>query len=121
MISAEIPDKQTQAQLFEIVSNHMMHGPCGFANKKSPCMVNGKCIRCFPKKFHGATIVDQDGFPVYRRRNYGGQGLERKHGGCKKNWRQNLSHKINEGIGKVLGRLRGVGSRHSTIEDNFLM
>ncbi|KAL5162605.1 hypothetical protein HKD37_07G019693 [Glycine soja] len=71
MISAEIPDKQTQAQLFEIVSNHMMHGPCGFANKKSPCMVNGKCIRCFPKKFHGATIVDQDGFPVYRRRNDG--------------------------------------------------
>ncbi|KAL5162368.1 ATP-dependent DNA helicase pif1 [Glycine soja] len=71
MISAEIPDKQTQAQLFEIVSNHMMHGPCGFANKKSPCMVNGKCIGCFPKKFHGATIVDQDGFPIYRRRNDG--------------------------------------------------
>ncbi|KAG5098315.1 hypothetical protein JHK82_048169 [Glycine max] len=71
MISAEIPDKQSQAQLFEIVSNHMMHGPCGFANKKSPCMVNGKCIRCFPKNFHGATIVDQDGFPVYRRRNDG--------------------------------------------------
>ncbi|KAG5003647.1 hypothetical protein JHK84_027903 [Glycine max] len=55
MISAEIPNKQSQAQLFEIVSNHMMHGPCG----------------CFPKKFHGATIVDQDGFPVYRRRNDG--------------------------------------------------
>ena len=34
-------------------------------------MVNGKCIRCFPKKIHGATIVDQDGFPVYRRRNDG--------------------------------------------------
>ena len=49
----------------------MMDGPCGFANKKSPCMVNGKCIRCFPKKIHGATIVDQDGFLVYRRRNDG--------------------------------------------------
>ncbi|RZC08377.1 hypothetical protein D0Y65_015214 [Glycine soja] len=71
MISAKIPDKQSQTQLFEIVSNHMMHGPCGFANKKSPCMVNGKCIRYFPKKFHGATIVDPDGFPVYRRRNDG--------------------------------------------------
>ena len=34
-------------------------------------MVNGKCIRYFPKKFHGATIVDPDGFPVYRRRNDG--------------------------------------------------
>jgi len=50
IISAEIPDKHTQPQLFEIVSNHMMHGPYGFANKKSPCMVNGKCIRFFPKK-----------------------------------------------------------------------
>ena len=54
-------------------------------------------------------------------RYYGGQGLERKHGGCKNNRRQNLSHKINESIGKVLGRRRGVGSRHSTIEEDFLM
>ncbi|KAL5132874.1 hypothetical protein HKD37_03G006289 [Glycine soja] len=69
IISVEIPNKHTHAELFEIVSSHMMHGPCGFANKRSPCMVNGKCIRCFPKKFHGETIFDQDGFPVYRRRN----------------------------------------------------
>ena len=34
-------------------------------------MVDGKCIRLFPKKFQQATIVDQDGFPVYRRRNNG--------------------------------------------------
>ena len=45
----------------------MIHGPCGFANKRSPCVVNGKCIRYFPKKFHESTIVDQDGFLVYRR------------------------------------------------------
>ena len=34
-------------------------------------MVNGKCIRYFPKNFHEATIIEQDGFPVYRRRNDG--------------------------------------------------
>ena len=71
IISAEIPNKHNHPKLFEIVSNHMIHGTCGFANKRSPCMVNGKCIRYFPKKFHESTIVDQDGFPVYRRRNDG--------------------------------------------------
>ena len=49
----------------------MIHGPCGLPNTRAPCMVDGKCIRFFPKKFHQATIVDQDGFPVYRRRNNG--------------------------------------------------
>ena len=47
----------------------MMHGPCGLANRRAPCMANGKCIRFFPKKFQPATIVDQDDFPVYRRRD----------------------------------------------------
>ena len=32
-------------------------------------MANGKCFRFFPKNFQPATIVDQDGFPVYRRRD----------------------------------------------------
>jgi len=41
-------------------------------------MVNGKCIRFFPKKFNEATIIDQDGFLVYRRRN--NEHTVRKHG-----------------------------------------
>ncbi|XP_028801522.1 uncharacterized protein LOC114756750 [Neltuma alba] len=40
VISAEIPNKNEQPELFEAVSNYMMHGPCGLANPKSPCMVN---------------------------------------------------------------------------------
>uniref|UniRef100_A0A0R0JAQ0 ATP-dependent DNA helicase n=1 Tax=Glycine max TaxID=3847 RepID=A0A0R0JAQ0_SOYBN len=63
IISAEIPNKDTDPELYQIVSNHMMHGPCGLANKRAPCMANGKCFRFFPKKFQPATIVDQDGFP----------------------------------------------------------
>ncbi|KAH1099393.1 hypothetical protein GYH30_034850 [Glycine max] len=69
IISAEIPNKDIDLELYQIVSNHMMHGPCGLANKRAPCMANGKCFRFFPKKFQPATIVDQDGFPVYRRRD----------------------------------------------------
>ena len=71
IISVEIPNKDTHPDLYQIVSNHMMHGPCGLPNTRAPCMVNGKCIRFFTKKFHQTTIVDQDGFPVYRRRNNG--------------------------------------------------
>ena len=69
IISAEIPNKYTDPELYQIISKHMIHGPCGLPNRSAPCMADGKCIRFFPKKFNEATIVDQDGFLVYRRTN----------------------------------------------------
>ena len=48
-----------------------MHGPCGHANRKSPCKKDGKCSRYFPKNWKPKTIIDQEGYPVYRRRNNG--------------------------------------------------
>jgi len=45
----------------------MIHGPCGKARLSSPCMKNFKCTKFFPKKFIEQTIVDQDGYPVYKR------------------------------------------------------
>lgn len=71
VICAEIPDKSSNPVLYDIVSNVMVHGPCGLANPSAPCMVKGKCTKKFPKAISAATYIKKDGFPVYRRRNDG--------------------------------------------------
>jgi len=49
----------------------MMHGPCGAANPKSPCMNNGMCTKHYPQQFHPETTLNKDGYPSYRRLNNG--------------------------------------------------
>lgn len=71
IISAEIPHLENQKELYNLVRTHMMHGPCGAANRSSPCMKDGKCTKYYPKKFEPSTRVDEDGYPIYRRRNNG--------------------------------------------------
>ncbi|XP_058726301.1 uncharacterized protein LOC131597634 [Vicia villosa] len=71
IISAEIPNKDTDGDLYNLVKSHMIHGPCGNANRSSQCMKDGKCSKYFPKDFRAETVVDQDGYPVYRRRDNG--------------------------------------------------
>ena len=55
--------------LHGIVTKLMMHGPCGTNNLNSPCMVDGKCSKQFPKEFVNNTFAGADGYPHYRRRN----------------------------------------------------
>ncbi|XP_019431360.1 PREDICTED: uncharacterized protein LOC109338549, partial [Lupinus angustifolius] len=71
IITAEIPNIVEDQLLHELVKSHMLHGPCGTVNIKSPCMTNGKCSKYFPKKIQKNTIVDPDGYPIYRRRDNG--------------------------------------------------
>ncbi|KAG3130439.1 hypothetical protein PI126_g20500 [Phytophthora idaei] len=70
-VCAEIPDHETNPELFETVSTCMIHGPCG-AGINSPCVgEDGKCSKRLPKDFDDDTRVDGAGYPVYRRRRSG--------------------------------------------------
>ncbi|OBZ80660.1 hypothetical protein A0J61_11291, partial [Choanephora cucurbitarum] len=71
-ISAEIPSKESDPELYKIVTKNMVHGPCGNLNTKSPCMVkdanrNLKCSKRFPKTFTEQTVISDDGYPLYKR------------------------------------------------------
>jgi hypothetical protein len=44
VISAEIPKKQVDPGLHEVVIKNMTHGPFGTLNQNAPCMVDGKCL-----------------------------------------------------------------------------
>ncbi|XP_058747146.1 uncharacterized protein LOC131620147 [Vicia villosa] len=68
IICAEIPDPVVHPRLYALVKSNMMHDPCGVARMTSAYMKNGKCSKYFPKKFNEETIVDAEGYPLYRRR-----------------------------------------------------
>ncbi|XP_020094143.1 uncharacterized protein LOC109714116 [Ananas comosus] len=69
IISAEIPDKNIDPIGYATVTKFMIHGPCGQANSKAPCMKKGQCSKHFPKEFRVETSFDENGFAIYRRRN----------------------------------------------------
>ena len=67
-ISAELPDKASDPEAYKVVADMMMHGPCGNAKPKAPCMQEGLCTKNFPKKYTEKTYFDKDGHVHYRRR-----------------------------------------------------
>ncbi|XP_048541098.1 uncharacterized protein LOC125520269 isoform X4 [Triticum urartu] len=71
LISAEIPDALLDPLGYALVSEFMMHGPCGEMNDKCVCMKKGVCSKFFPKDFRDTTVVDDNGFVLYRRRDDG--------------------------------------------------
>ncbi|XP_017221355.2 uncharacterized protein LOC108198086 [Daucus carota subsp. sativus] len=68
LVNAEIPDPETEPELYEVVKKFMIHGPCGKQNPKCPCMKDFKCTRHFPKKYSPSTSFDSSGFPIYKHR-----------------------------------------------------
>ena len=70
-ISAEIPDKEVDPELHQLVKEFMMHGPCGPEHRSCPCMVENKCSKKFPKAFNESTFIDESGYAIYRRNDNG--------------------------------------------------
>ena len=73
VIKASWPNPEHNPHLFDIVKRYMIHGPCGSANPKAPCMKNGKCSKGFPKQFQEKTVMSKEGYPLYARPDNGQQ------------------------------------------------
>lgn len=71
LITAEIPDPQTDPILYNIVKKCMIHNPCGQINPNLPCMKDGQCTKGFPKDFNDQTNLNVNGYPLYRRTDNG--------------------------------------------------
>ncbi|GJW62962.1 DNA helicase [Tanacetum coccineum] len=68
-ISAELPDPTIDPDGYRVVSELMMHDPCGAANLKASCMKASKCSKNFPKKYNPKTYFDDNGHVHYQRRD----------------------------------------------------
>ena len=83
-VLAQIPDynpdnpdhNPEEKEYYELVSKHMLHGPCGARNPNSPCMIPNKdgkkaCRAGYPKSFIKQTYLQQNGYPNYARPDNG--------------------------------------------------
>ena len=68
IVRAEIPKSEEESQLHEAVLKHMIHGPCGTLNPRSPCMNQNQCKKKYPKEFLEETLQCNDSYPQYKRR-----------------------------------------------------
>jgi hypothetical protein len=79
VICAELPDPSWDptGELLSFVTGHMSHGPCGEDYLRAPCMVRKyttsplACAKRFPKPFTDRTVIHEDGYPEYCRRDNG--------------------------------------------------
>ncbi|GKD05034.1 DNA helicase, partial [Tanacetum coccineum] len=68
-VSAELPDPGIDPTRYKIVSDLMMHGPCGIANSSAPCMKIGPCNKRFHKKYNDETYFDSNVHVHYRKKD----------------------------------------------------
>ena len=71
IISAQIPDLDKEPLAYDAVKQYIVHGSYRSINSRASCMIENKNVKHFPKKFCSQTTVDNDGFPIYRRKNNG--------------------------------------------------
>ncbi|GJZ12897.1 hypothetical protein Tco_0548127 [Tanacetum coccineum] len=69
IILAELPSLMQDPDGYNVVSEYMLHGPCCKGAKYIPCNTEGKCSKHFPKVFLAETVINEDGYPIYRRKD----------------------------------------------------
>ncbi|GFX27424.1 uncharacterized protein TNCV_35211 [Trichonephila clavipes] len=80
IISAEIPNPETDRKLYDTVTKNKIHGPCDALNLSSLCMKEGKCTKKYSRGLLKDTKTNDKGYPLYRRRTPedGGHTLTQK-------------------------------------------
>nr|GEU35788.1 hypothetical protein CTI12_AA123990 [Tanacetum cinerariifolium] len=67
--TGELPSPIDDPEGYKVVTEYMLHGPCGADPKYAPYTIDEKCSKHFPKSFLSKTVIDEDGYALYRRRN----------------------------------------------------
>ena len=78
IVSAQIPDPVAHPLLYDSVTKHMVHGPCGPGHESAPCMVDKACSKQYPKEFQPETLFGQSGYPEYARPDNGRSFTDRR-------------------------------------------
>ncbi|XP_071688102.1 uncharacterized protein [Rutidosis leptorrhynchoides] len=79
LISAEIPSQINDPEGFRVVTEYMLHGPCGGTHMDAPCIIEKQCSKHFPKPYYAETTIDEEGYANYRRRNNGVRFKKKQH------------------------------------------
>ncbi|GJX04613.1 hypothetical protein Tco_0190529 [Tanacetum coccineum] len=66
IISAEMPSLTNDPEGYKVFIEFMLHDPCG---KEAACTIDGKCSKKYHKPFYLETNLDEDGYPVYSRKD----------------------------------------------------
>ncbi|GJS23495.1 DNA helicase PIF1, ATP-dependent [Tanacetum coccineum] len=59
--AAELPSPTYDLDGYKVVTDYMLHGPCGKDARYAACTTDGKCSKHFPKAFLPETYLDEDG------------------------------------------------------------
>ncbi|GJW44135.1 hypothetical protein Tco_0072934 [Tanacetum coccineum] len=58
IISAEMPSPESDPDGYKVVTDYMLHGPCGKDARNAACTSDGKCSKHFPKPFLAEMFLD---------------------------------------------------------------
>src|SRR6202167_3833817 len=78
IVSAQIPDPVAHPLLYETVTKHMVHGPCGPGHESAVCMVDHVCSKRYPKQLQPDTLFGHSGYPEYARPDNGRTFTDRR-------------------------------------------